>query len=297
MAAIFSATSRRRSGSTSMHLPLHRTCSLLLLAAVAALPADAAIERILDRAFTVAPGSVVKVAVSGAAIRTSVGPAGTAHIVLTEKFRADTEAEADTLLERYEITCTQQGDEVKLGVKQKSDFGFDWGRRSKVEFHPVITVPADVRLDLATSGGSIGVSGEMTAAVRADTSGGSIKVDGGNDLNLDTSGGSIHVGQALGKLRADTSGGGITVDYVGAGATDVNLDTSGGSIRVVVDTAAKFDIEADTSGGSVNVDGFAAAFEVEHKERDNVSGRLNGGGGRLRADTSGGSIRISASAK
>lgn len=280
-----------------MHLPLHRTCSLLLLAAVAALPAGAAIERTLDKTFTVAPGSVVKVDVSGASIRTSVGPAGTARVVLTEKFRADTDAEADELLERYEIICTQQGDEVKLVVKQKTGFGFQWGGRNKVEFQPVITVPADVRLDLDTSGGSISIAGEMTAAVRADTSGGSIKVDSGIDLNLDTSGGSIHVRRALGRLRADTSGGGITVDYVGAEATDVNLDTSGGSIHAGVDPAAKLAIVADTSGGSVKVEGFAAAFEVEHKERDHVSGRLNGGGGRLRADTSGGSIRISPASK
>lgn len=280
-----------------MHLPLLRTCTLLLLAAVAALPSGAAIERTLDKTFTVAPGSIVKVDVSGAAIHAVVGPAGTARVVLTEKIRADNDAEADQLLERFEITCTQQGDEVKLVVKQKKGFGFNWSGQRKVEFRPVITVPADVRLDLDTSGGSITIDGEMIAAVRADTSGGSIKVDGGDDLNLDTSGGSIHVRRALGRLRADTSGGGITVDHIGAGATDVNLDTSGGSINVGIDPAAKLDIVADTSGGSVKVDGFAAAFEVEKKERGHVSGRLNGGGDKLSADTSGGSIRISTVSK
>jgi hypothetical protein len=290
------ATFGRRLGVSAMHLPLRTTCLLLLLASVAALPAAAAIERSLDKTFTVAPGSLVKVSVSGASIHTAVGAAGTAHIVLTEKIRTDDAAQADKLLEGYEISCTQQGDEVTLVVKEKGErrsFGFLFGGGNKVEFHPEITIPADVRIDLDTSGGSISIEGEMAAAVRADTSGGSIQADGGVDLNLDTSGGSIHVRRALGKLRADTSGGSITVDYVGPGATDVNLDTSGGSIHAKVDPTAKLHIVGDTSGGGVHVDGFAN-FVVEKKDRSHVSGQLNGGGGRLRADTSGGSIRITA---
>ncbi|MFT3828396.1 MAG: hypothetical protein QM691_01690 [Opitutaceae bacterium] len=273
-----------------MHLSLRIPCSLLLLAAVA-LPAKAAIEQSLDKTFNVASGSVVKVDVSGAPIRATVGPAGSAHLVLKEKFRTDDEAEAAKLLERFEISCTQQGDEVKLLVKEKKGLGFHWGAGNKVQFAAEIAVPADVRLDLDTSGGSISVAGEMTASVRADTSGGSIDVEAGPELSLDTSGGSIRVRRALGQLRADTSGGSITVDFVDAKATDVNLDTSGGSIQVNVDPAAKLDIVGDTSGGRVRVDGFAN-FVVEKKDDDHVAGRLNGGGGRLRADTSGGGIRI-----
>lgn len=275
-----------------MHSFLHRLRSCLLLAAIAALPAAAAIERSLEKTFTVVPGSVVKVDVSGAAIQTEVGPAGSVHLVLKERLRTDDAAEADKLLERFEITCVQQGDTVKLVVRPKKSLGFSWSWNNKVEFRPVLTVPADVRLELDTSGGSIRVGGEMRAAVHANTSGGSITADGGTDLNLDTSGGSIRVGHASGQLRADTSGGGITVDLVGPGATEVTLDTSGGSIQVGVDPAARLFIAADTSGGSAKVEGFAAAFEAERKERSHVSGRLNGGGGNLRADTSGGSIRI-----
>lgn len=274
-----------------MHHSLRIPSSVLLLAVVVALPANAAIEQTLDKNFNVAPGSVVKVDVSGAPIRATVGPAGSARLVLKEKFRTADAAEAEKLLENFEITCTQQGEEVKLLVKEKKGLGFRWGFSNKVEFAAEVTVPADVRLDLDTSGGSISVAGEMTASVRADTSGGSIEVDGGADLNLDTSGGSIRVHRALGKLRADTSGGGITVDLIDANAIDVNLDTSGGSIHVNVDPAAKLNIVGDTSGGRVRVEGFTN-FVVEKKDDDHVSGRLNGGGGRLRADTSGGSIRI-----
>ncbi len=279
-----------------MHLSLRFLCSLLLPSALLALPAQAALERTLDKSFTVAAGSVVKADLSGAPIRTTVGPAGSARIVLKQKFRSDSEAEADTVLEQYEVSCAQDGDTVRLVAKPKKSLSFRWGAGDRVSFAAEITVPADVRLDLDTSGGSIAIDGEMTAAVRANTSGGSIKVAGGDDLNLDTSGGSIQVRRALGRLRADTSGGSITVDYVGAAATDVNLDTSGGSIHVGVDPAAKLDVVGDTSGGRVRMDGFAD-FTVHKKDSDHVSGKLNGGGGRLRADTSGGGIRIAPAAQ
>ncbi len=192
--------------------------SVVLFSAVGVLRVSAGIERSLDKTFDVAPGSIVKVEVSGAAIRTTVGPAGSARVVLKEKFRTDDPAEADRLLERYDILCEQQGEEVKLVVRVKRGSLFAWRGNRGVAFAPEITVPADVRLD---------------------------------------------------------------------------LDTSGGSIRVGVDPAAKLDIEADTSGGRVQVDGFAD-FVATKKTRTHVSGTLNGGGGRLRADTSGGSIRIGA---
>jgi DUF4097 and DUF4098 domain-containing protein YvlB len=127
--------------------------------------------------------------------------------------------------------------------------------------------------------------------VKVDTSGGAITVDGGRaDFDLGTSGGPIRVGRVLGNVRADTSGGSITVDYVGPTATDVSLETSGGSIRVGVDRAAKLDISAETSGGSVDVENLP--FETRTIRRTRAVGSINGGGGRLTADTSGGSIEI-----
>lgn len=254
------------------------------------LTASAAIERKLEKTFSVKPGSIVKVDISGGSIESQVGAPGQVGLTLNQRFRtADTEAEADTILADYEITAEQSGDEVLLRVRAKRKLNWSWG--SKFSASAKIVVPADVRLDLDTSGGSITVHGEMAANVRCDTSGGSIKVDGSTaDLNLDTSGGSITVGKALGALRADTSGGSISVGYVGPKARDVNLDTSGGSITVGVDPSGKFDLVADTSGGRVTVEGLA--FAAQKLDRTHASGPINGGGAPLRADTSGGSIRV-----
>jgi len=265
--------------------------SALFFALVAVFPAAGTVDRTLERSFNVAPGSIVKVDITGGPITATVGPAGTVQLTLKQEIRAGSETEANDLLAHFEIAATQQGEEVRLTARMKEKLGWlhQWG--NAVRFSAVLTVPANVRLDLDTSGGSIKVNGETTAALRADTSGGSITVDGGSgDLNLDTSGGGIKVGRALGKLRADTSGGSITVGYVGATVTDVNLATSGGSISCGVDPAARLNLAADTSGGSVQVEGLP--FEAHSREHSHASGKINGGGAPLRADTSGGSIVI-----
>jgi len=256
-----------------------------------ALAASASIDRPIEKTFPTKPGAKLVVDVSGTSITVKVGGSGQIDIKVDQSINASSEAEADKILEDYEIKAEIDGNTVRFVTKRK-DRGWSWtGWKLRQKF--VATVPADTTLDLDTSGGSIKVEDEVSAEVRADTSGGSINVAGGSgDLNLDTSGGSITVGRALGKLRADTSGGSIRVGYVGPNASDVNCDTSGGSIHIGVDPEGNFDLDADTSGGRVNVQGLS--IDVHKKSRTHVSGKVNAGGARLRADTSGGSITIEA---
>jgi hypothetical protein len=108
---------------------------------------------------------------------------------------------------------------------------------------------------------------------------------------LDTSGGSIRVGSALGRLDAGTSGGGITVSYIGPKASNVVTHTSGGSIRLGIDRDAALNVNASTSGGHVAVKGLG--LESSEQNRSSLVGVLNGGGGLLRATTSGGGIDLS----
>jgi hypothetical protein len=259
-----------------------------------ALVSSASIDRSIEKSFPTQPGATAVVDVSGASITVKVGDSGRIDLKVEQLVNVSTEAEADAVLENYEITADIDGNTVRFISKSKRK-GWSWSDMggSKLRQKVILTVPADTQLNLDTSGGSIRIEGEIAGNVRADTSGGSIDVSGGSgDLNLDTSGGSISVGRALGKLRADTSGGSIHVDYVGPNASDVNCDTSGGSIHIGVDPSGNFDLNADTSGGRVTVEGLA--IDIHKKDRTHVSGKVNAGGARLRADTSGGSISIKA---
>jgi hypothetical protein len=275
--------------------PLSLLKATMVAVLASALVASASIDRTIEKSFPMKPGAKVLVNISGGTINVKVGEAGRIDLKVEQIINADTEAEADEILAKYEITAEADGDTVKFITKsQGRDWkwsGFASGPRLKQKVY--LVVPADTDLNLDTSGGSIGIDGEISGDVRVDTSGGSINVSGGSgDMNLDTSGGSITVGRALGKLRADTSGGSIHVDYVGPNAGDVNCDTSGGSIHLGVDAKGNFDLDADTSGGRVTVEGLP--LEVHKKSRTHVSGKVNAGGARLRADTSGGSIKIEA---
>jgi hypothetical protein len=249
-------------------------------------------ERPYTRRFVVADDATVRIRVSGGSIRVTTGVAGAVEITLTARVPAATEADADRAVGDYAVEFEQKEGEILASARRKTGPTSFFGNRN-VHFRADLTVPAGVALDLDTSGGSISVRGDRRGALRADTSGGSITVDGGaGELFLDTSGGSIRVGQALGTLSANTSGGSITVSEVGAQARAVDLETSGGSIRVGIDPASSLRVVAGTSGGSVSVDGLE--WTNYSRNRNRLEGMINDGRGALRAQTSGGSIRISA---
>jgi hypothetical protein len=264
--------------------------SVLAFVALAA-PAQAQIERRLERTFAVAAGHTVDVEVSGGSISTSTGIGNQVQVTLKQVIHADSEREADELLGDYDISATQTGDRIEVIGRRRSDVRERSGR--SVSISAILVVPANVLLDVRTSGGSIDVRGSRTASVKAHTSGGSVSADGGSGaMDLGTSGGSIDVHEALGTLRANTSGGSIGVDFIGPNATDVSVHTSGGGIRIGVDPTAKLNIEAGTSGGSVNVDGLNLTATTIG--RAHLVGTLNGGGGHLSAATSGGSVHLRA---
>ncbi len=249
------------------------------------------IDHEIAETFQVAPGSLVAIDLRGGSIKVMPADGRTARIVLIERVTGASEAAAERARAEAVVELVQDGDVVRL--RARGPQGFRWFGGARVQMRAEAWVPADVRLSLDTSGGSIRVDGHRTAAVEANTSGGSIRVGGGTaPIRVDTSGGSIHVGRVGDTLSADTSGGSISVDHVEAGARGVQLGTSGGSIRVGVSPAARLAIEAGTSGGRVNVADLP--LEVEHRSRTRIRGVLNGGTAPLRAETSGGSVTISA---
>lgn len=144
--------------------------------------------------------------------------------------------------------------------------------------------------DLETSGGGITI-GNVLGRVDAHTSGGSIRIDeAGGEVDASTSGGSIRVNEVQGAISARTSGGSITAYVTKQPERDCRLETSGGSVTVHLAEGIQVDVDARTSGGGVSselpmlVEGLLGKNEVE--------GKINGGGPELFLRTSGGSIRI-----
>jgi DUF4097 and DUF4098 domain-containing protein YvlB len=169
-------------------------------------------------------------------------------------------------LDKYlDIDFEETDGKVRVTAKKApgSTGWFKTWRPGKV--HWEISVPAQTEVDIDTSGGSIHVTGIDGRAV-LDASGGGIHVQSlGGDLVADSSGGSIEARGIKANAELDSSGGGITVSDVDGW---LRIDSSGGGSRI---ENVRGDIEADTSGGGVHI-----------KEA----------GGRVEADSSGGPVSV-----
>ncbi|MDT8427484.1 MAG: hypothetical protein RQ757_01815 [Pseudomonadales bacterium] len=164
-------------------------------------------------------------------------------------------------VDSFDVEVEQRSDGIYVVAESQRRL-FNFGS-SNLSFR--VDVPRQFNLDLDTGGGRIDV-GDLTGSVRADTSGGSIsigRITQGNVL-VDTSGGRITILDVEGNVEADTSGGNIDIGNV---TGNVLADTSGGRITIG-DVGGN--ISADTSGGSIDV---------------------GTSGGRVLLDTSGGTIR------
>ena len=144
-------------------------------------------------------------------------------------------------------------------------------------------------LKVDTSGGRI-ESIDGSGSLEARTSGGSIVVRNfGGDTNVETSGGRLAFENINGKITGRTSGGSITARLKSPVPGDVNLETSAGSIEVTVPPDAGLDVEAEASSGRVTSD---LPFVGTRTDREQMKGKINGGGKSLVLRTSAGSIAI-----
>lgn len=162
------------------------------------------------------------------------------------------------------------------------------GRRLRVTYR--IKVPKDYNLDLDTSGGSIEI-GDLKGAVNAHTSGGSIdvgRIEG--MLKIRTSGGSIDIEAVSGAVNAHTSGGSVKATISKQPQSSSKLSTSGGSITVYLAKDIAVDLNAKTSGGRVSSD-LSVKGQIGKKS---IRGSINGGGPELILKTSGGNVRVKA---
>ncbi|MEQ9264087.1 MAG: DUF4097 family beta strand repeat-containing protein [Balneolaceae bacterium] len=225
--------------------------------------------------------------------------------------------EAD--LKDWEITIEKSGNTVSAIAKRE---GRNRWRSDNYSISFKVYTPANAVTDLRTSGGSISLE-NLNGTQYAKTSGGSIKAESiGGDVELKTSGGAITINEIEGSVDANTSGGRIRAEDISGGITaktsggsitlagisgNVEAKTSGGSINVEVLNPDNY-IELRTSGGSISVtipkdqgydidlDGNRVRADLENfrgaYEKDEIEGTLNGGGTKLTAKTSGGSVNL-----
>lgn len=162
------------------------------------------------------------------------------------------------------------------------------------------------RVRLATSGGDIGLGSVIGPEIVVRTSGGDI--DAGkleaDRADVRTSGGDISLGSVKGETIVKTSGGDIEVAGMDG---ELEASTSGGDIDVRMLRSATLSLA--TTGGSIEINGpsnLTANVELRGsevamgggvqfegtKKKNMVDGRVNGGGPRILATSSGGDVTL-----
>lgn len=149
-------------------------------------------------------------------------------------------------------------------------------------------------LKVDTSGGRI-ESIDGSGSLEARTSGGAIVVRNfGGDTKVETSGGRLSFENINGKITGRTSGGSITARLRSPVPGDVSLETSAGSIDVTVPPDAGLDVEAEANSGRVTSD---LPFVGIRTDREQLKGKINGGGKSLLLRSGAGSISIKPASK
>jgi hypothetical protein len=93
-------------------------------------------------------------------------------------------------------------------------------------------------------------------------------------------------------VDANTSGGSITAAFADAPKQDCRLETSGGGITILLPENATLDVDARTSGGRVISDLPVTMVVQGEQKRNELVGKINGGGTKLTAHTGGGSVHL-----
>lgn len=167
------------------------------------------------------------------------------------------DAEAQKIFNEFSLEFSQ--DENTVSVRGKVDENmlgiFNNSNKLKVKYEA--TIPEKFDVDLNTAGGSI-VIGDLDGKVEARTAGGSLnfgRIDG--PVLGKTAGGSIRLESSEEDVDLKTAGGSIAVGPIEG---DAQLETSGGSIRV---GEVEGTLVAYTAGGSISIEGVAGSVDAK----------------------------------
>ena len=245
----------------------HFRAAAILLLPLAAVPQQVGLLREGDRFVRDFKGS----APAGRRLRinahgpVSVQPGSSNSITYTVRLsvRARTEAEARTVMQRYNVRVAPQGEWVVLTAPGG----------------PVISTvnvkaPRLEHLVVSTSDGSVEANG-IAGSLEVDTGAGELMADRiGGDCRLVTGGGDIRVGTVGGALHCSSGAGKIHVGTVRGSAT---LETVGGDIAV---TEVGGTVRAETGGGGIHIGRAGGAVTA------------GTGGGQIVVDTANGIVSV-----
>ncbi|PWT89162.1 MAG: hypothetical protein C5B54_09405 [Acidobacteria bacterium] len=233
----------------------------------------------VHKTFPASPGGLLKLEVEFGDIELTTVDSNQVEMDVLRRVTAGNKEEAQSIFDDLDIQSQQKGNTIEVqgtfkeGWRHWSSWGngrichnghcLSYGDQLR-ELRYRIHVPKNFNINVDTSGGDV-IVGDLQG-----------------DSRVSTSGGDIRVGHITGKIDVNTSGGDVRVVQ---GDRNANIETSGGDINV---GEIAGDVVARTSGG-----------DIEIKKGNNVDVETSGGdirisaaNGHIQAETSGGEIEV-----
>jgi hypothetical protein len=221
------------------------------------------------RSYTVAPDGRFELEGGNGDIHVVPATGGEVVVVADREVRARTDEEAAARMKQMKMEEQVSPQLVRVSLVRAAD----GEPRDRVRIDYRVSVPPRTSATFATRNGNIRIE-NVEGRLRAESANGSIEGHG-----------------ISGEAEASTVNGGITMEMA-AVSGDVRLTTVNGGIRLDLPANVKATLEAETVNGGVSV-AERLPLSGPARERQRVSGDLNGGGGpAIRVQTTNGGIRV-----
>ena len=284
-----------------------RVVSLLRLVPSALLVPVAAFAQISDPSWEKSyalngrPGLHLEVDDSSLDVHPCPGACSAIHIRVTAQ---------NTKLSLYTLEESQSGNAVRFSLKQKQHLGFHVNWHNSQSVRVEVETPADLTLEARSADGSIALHG-LRGDISATSSDGSQSLENvSGKLHLRDGDGGITVRHSSGSLEAGISDGSLDVS---GSFSALQLHSSDGGIRVALDEGSRLTEPSSIQGSDGSIDlrlphTFPADLDLHTSDgniqsslpltvetlgsKNDIHGKLDGGGAPLSIRTSDGSIRL-----
>lgn len=155
----------------------------------------------------------------------------------------------------------------------------------------ILVTDADGTVELDTGSGDVVARGVRGDLLYVDTGSGDVTAEAVQvrDLRIDTGSGDVEVDNgSASDITIDTGSGTVEVDLSDS-PDEVAIDTGSGSVTVRVPASYSARVNIETSSGDIDLE---FPLQVSDWERNEVSGTIGSGQGRLTIDTGSGSVSL-----
>jgi DUF4097 and DUF4098 domain-containing protein YvlB len=222
-----------------------------------------------SRSYDLAAGGTVEVHNVNGSIEVESSGDGKLHVWAERVAKAPHEAAAKELLQKIEIVDQVTANRIR--IETRGPRGLFGTAQTYVSYR--VAVPEGASVKVTNTNGRITVR-DVTGAVEARTTNGGVA---GHGLK--------------GRIDASTTNGGIDIAADAVAAEGITLETTNGGVSLAIPSSTKADISASVTNGGIDSGGLAIERLAESSRR-RLEGRLNGGGAKIRLETTNGGIRI-----